>query len=200
MVNLSKEQLGSLKVALDKGMVNATNALSELLAKKISVSAPDVVFKPIREVPDLIGGPEAGVASIYVQVEGDVNGHIMLVMGLSSAFNLADILLEKQENETKELDEMDRSALEEVGNITGSYFLTSLVNHSQLDVHPSPPSCMVDMAGAVLSSVLADVSKTADQVLVMETIFSVRSQHIKGYFFLFPEPESLNLLLKALGA
>lgn len=180
-------------------MLEAADALSKMLSKKISLYAPDVVFKSIEGVTNLMGGANAGIASIYVQVEGDIDGHIMLFMNLKSACTLADILLEKQKGETKDLDEMDISALEEVGNIASSYFLKSLTDHSKLNILPSPPSCMVDMVGAVLSSIIADVSKTTDHVLVMETIFLISSRQIKGYFFLFPKPQSLNSLLKALG-
>lgn len=200
LLTLTDRQLRILKVALNKGMAGATNALSEMIGRDLSVAAVNVEFIPINQVPDMAGGPDVGVTSVYVAVEGDIHGHMMLMMDLPSANSLADILLEKMPGETIMLDDMDRSALEEVGNVTGSFFLSALVDHAELDVRPSPPSCAVDMAGALLSSVLADVSKAAEQVLTMETIFTVSDQQIKGFFFLFPEPESLNILLKAIGA
>lgn len=199
-LTLTDRQLRILKIALNKGMAGATKALSEMIARELTVSAVHVEFIPINQVPDMIGGADIGVTSVYLGVEGDIAGHMMLMMSLPSANSLADILLEKAPGETVELDEMDISALEEVGNITGSFFLAALVDHAELDVRPSPPSCAVDMAGALLSSVLADVSKAAEQVLTMETIFAVSDQQIKGFFFLFPNPESLNILLNAIGA
>lgn len=199
-LTLTERQLRVLKIALNKGMAGATKALSEMLGKELLVAAVNVEFIPVNQVPYTVGGPDAGVTSIYVAVEGDISGHMMLIMNLPSAFSLADILLEKSPGETELLDDMDISALEEVGNITGSFFLNALIDHAELDVRPSPPSCAVDMAGALLSSVLADVSKAAEQVLTMETIFSISDQQIKGFFLLFPEPESLNILLDAIGA
>lgn len=197
---LSVRQFVLLRRALVKGMAGATSALSDMLARELLVAAENVSFVPVNQVPDMVGGAEAGVTSIYVAVEGEIKGHMMLIMELSSAYMLADILLEKDPGETQGLDDMDISALEEVGNIAGSFFLNALVDHADLNVRPSPPSCAVDMAGALLSCVLADVSKAAEQVLTMETVFSVSDQQIKGFFFLFPEPDSLDILLTAIGA
>jgi chemotaxis protein CheC len=195
---LSKEQIGLLQKAIFKGMNGAASALSDMIGKELKVTAPDISFIPINDVTDAIGGPEVGVVGIYLAVEGDITGHIMLIFHLKSAFHLADLLLEKAKGETTALDEMDLSALEEVGNITGSFFLSSLGDFVSLELRPSPPSSGVDMAAALLSSVLVDVSKAAEQVLIMETVFSVSDQHIRGFFFLLPEPESLKVLLNSL--
>lgn len=192
---ISKEQLESLKKAITAGMNGAATALTEMIGKEINVTTPMVDLVVINDVSDLIGGPETGVVGIYISTEGDINGHIILLLHLKSAYHLVDLLMEKAKGETVALDEMDRSALEEVGNIAASFFMKTLGDYTSLEMVPSPPCLGVDMASALLSSVLVDVSKAAEQVLIMETIFSISSEYVRGFFFLFPDSESLEKLL-----
>lgn len=196
---ISEEQINNLQKAVAKGMEGAAAALSDMIGKSLSVSAPQITLIPINDVSKTVGGPEMGVVGIYLAIEGDVSGHIMLLFHLQSAYHLADILLEKGEGETISLDEMDLSALEEVGNVTGSFFLSAVGDFANLELRPSPPSSNIDMAAAILSSILVDVGKAAEQVFLMETVFSVSGYKIRGFFFLFPEPESLDIILTAIG-
>ena len=72
--------------------------------------------------------------------------------------------------------------------------------HLREPVQPTPPQVIIEMAGAVLDAVLLDLVTEADQVLAAKTTFSEGGRAIDGTMFVLPRPDSLQVLLDALGA
>jgi len=59
-----------------------------------------------------------------------------------------------------------------------------------------------DMAGAVVDSVLIELSQAGDLALMVETEFhgvAPGAEAIKGHFFLLPDPDTLGFILDAVG-
>ena len=57
----------------------------------------------------------------------------------------------------------------------------------------------MDMAGSILSVVLAQLGQMGDQALVIETELLSEDDGISGHFFLVPDPGSLGKILSAVG-
>ena len=57
----------------------------------------------------------------------------------------------------------------------------------------------MDMAGAILNVVLAQLGQMGDQALVIETEFLSEDDGISGQFFLVPDPGSLSTIIDAVG-
>jgi chemotaxis protein CheC len=62
---------------------------------------------------------------------------------------------------------------------------------------PSVPGLALDMAGAVLDTMLIEISQHGETALLIETEF-LSENTITGHFFLLPDPQSLNLILTIL--
>jgi len=56
-----------------------------------------------------------------------------------------------------------------------------------------------DMAGAMIDSVVADMTAVSDKVLMIETSFIESEEDLRIHIFLLPEPKSLTLLLQKIG-
>ena len=91
------------------------------------------------------------------------------------------------------------SAMMEVGNIISSSYLNALSFFSNLTIIPSTPAFAHDMAGAILGTILYEVTELSDQVLLIETDFLGNGEAIRGHFFVLPDLPSLGILLKAVG-
>ena len=65
---------------------------------------------------------------------------------------------------------------------------------TDLDLRPSPPAVMADMAGALLDIVTADILLTQDETYVAESTFSVAGNEISGMFFVMPSEQLLSAL------
>lgn len=177
-------QMDLLRELGNIGAGNATAALSGMLHdRKLDMVVPEVAFLSLPETTELIGGPEAPVAGIYIEVSGDIHGHMAFLMPIASAKELvADILGQ----EFVEFDEMSCSVLEEVGNVVITSYLNALSSMTDLMIMPSVPGLAIDMAGAIWSSVLVGAEITDDYITVIKSAFSSEGREIAGHIMLIP--------------
>ncbi len=195
--SLSLEQLDALKELGNIGAGNAATALSQILNKKVDMSVPRVKVYPIEEIPELFGGSENIVAGVLLRMFGDMQGSLMFLLDEEGAFKLLDMMMVTGIDHVT--DEISMSALMEVGNIISSSYLNSLSFFSNLTIVPSTPAFAYDMAGAILGTILYEVSEMSDQVLLIETDFLGNGESIRGHFFVLPDLPSLGSLLKSVG-
>lgn len=202
-MGISIEELNSLQIDVLReigniGAGNAATALSRMISKRIDMDVPKVNILEFRNVAELVGGPEVEVVGIYFKVTGDITGSIMFLLDKKSAKLLTNLLMSRK-SEEKELDEMDLSALQEVGNILAGSYLSSLSTLTNLKLIVSVPSIATDMAGAILSVPIILFGQVGDKVMLIETEFNEGINQVKGNFFLIPDEGSFEILLKSLG-
>jgi chemotaxis protein CheC len=196
--SLSPIQIDALREAGNIGAGNAAIALSELVDQKVDLSTPTARLLQLSNVPDLVGGPEATVAGVYLNVTGDCSGSILLLLGEESAVKLSSLMVPK-ETEGPHLSVVKRSALQETGSILSAAYLNALGRLTGLFFKPSVPGFAMDMAGAIFDYVLVDLAATEDYVLVVETDFVVSGEKVMGHLVLFPDLGTLNTILQRLG-
>ena len=199
--NLNSMQYDVLKELGNIGAGNATTALSRLINAKIDMRVPKVNLLGFSELAKAMGREEEIMVGILLLLEGDVDGMMMFLLDVSSARALVNSLMGKTDEATSDdidFDEMEYSALREIGNIiTGSY-LSALSDMTRLTIVSSVPSLQIDMAEAILSIPAIEFSKIGDKVLLIQTQFDDDSQ-ISGYFVLVPELDSYDKILSSLG-
>lgn len=196
--DLNIMQIDVLKEIGNIGAGNAVTALSKMVSKKIDMKVPKVNIVEFKDVADLVGGAEVLVSGIYFQLLGDITGSIMFIIDKTSSKLLTNLLMGKDDF-NPELDEMERSALKEVGNILAGSYLSSLSSLTGLKINVSVPSLAIDMAGAIMSVPIALFGQVGDHVLLIETEFIEGSNLVKGNFFLIPDGDSFEILLNSLG-
>ncbi len=195
---LSPKDLDHLNDVVSLGFENAAQGLSTMVDKAIRVTSPSLKVVPIEKAPGFIGEPEQEVYAIYLAMTGDVGGHILLILSVEAAGEMVGMLMGPRETQTPELDMVERSALGEVANVTGSFFMRALSDATNLDIRPSPPSVVMDMAGAVLDGPLLALALTMEEVLVIDTRFTDEERHIGGLFLVLPDACSLRLIVERL--
>ena len=94
---------------------------------------------------------------------------------------------------------MDKSALNEIGNIMAGAYARALSSMTGLKITLSTPSICVDMAGAILSVPAIEFASIGDKVLFIEDSFGIGNDMVNSNMILVPELDSLNLLFKKLG-
>jgi chemotaxis protein CheC len=199
VLKLSPIQLDALREIGNVGAGNAATALSQILNKRIDMTVPEISILPLGEVPEVVGGPDAMVAGVYLRVYGPAPSSILFLLPRDSAFYLVDMLMGREHGTTVELNAMDESALMEIGNILAGAYLNALSYFTKLTLLPSIPALAMDMAGAILSVILIQLGQMGDHALVIETEFSSDNDGVKGHFFLIPDPGSLGTIMAAIG-
>jgi chemotaxis protein CheC len=196
--NLSSIHKDALKEIGNIGAGNAATAFAQFLDCKIDMTVPSVSIMPISEVPEITGGIEQKIVSVLLRVLGEAPGSILLLFSEDSCENLLEIVLNKQ-FEVTEFDEVEISAIKEIGNILSGSYLNAINQMTGLNLFQSVPAFSYDMAGAVLSSSMITLSLESDYALLIETTFMNGGSEIEGYFFLIPDPGSLEKILGSLG-
>ena len=176
---------------------NAATALSQLLNKKITIVVPQILFMPIEEVPDAVGGADKPVVGLILRVLGDIPSHILFIFSQKDALSLASFMTQKPISETKVITELERSALKEIGVILANAYIGALSAFVGMGLVPTVPELIADMAGAIVDYILIELSDVYKFALLVESEFCETSASINGHFFLIPNPIGLEMILKA---
>lgn len=196
---LSNLQIDALKEIGNIGAGNAATALAQMVNTKIDMTVPKISILPFNEVPSLVGGPDMPVTAIFLMVQGDASANILFMLPVPAARLLIDMVMGQPAGSTETFNEIEQSALMEIGNILAATYLNAMSSFTELSLRPSVPALAFDMAGAILNVVLAQLGQVGDHVLLLETDFKKDEQEVVGHFFLLPEPGALDLILAALG-
>ncbi|WKV09110.1 chemotaxis protein CheC [Thermoanaerobacterium sp. CMT5567-10] len=194
---LNETCIDILKELGNIGSGNAITALASIIGKKIDMKIPSVKLMDFNEVQNIFGLADAIIVGIYFDLEGSVKGNILFSLDIESASYLIEYLMGVNVGEV--FSDIEKSALQEIGNIMAGSYVSSLSTLTNLDMKISPPAISIDMAGAILSVPAIKFSELSDKILFIETEFFEGSKLIKGDFFLIPDIESFDKILNALG-
>ncbi len=179
------------------GTRNAMSGLSEMTGVTIDVAELALRRAPLSEISHAFGGAETEAVGIYLTVTGSADGQLMLMYEPRIAYAFIDLLMGEAPGSTDSLTEMGRSALGEMGNVIGAFFLSAIANVTGLTLLPSPPEVMTDMAGALFDVISAEVLLDRDETFIAETTFRAQGHDISGVFMVLPTDELLQALVTA---
>jgi len=197
-LGMGELQIDLLKEVGNIGAAHAATALSKLISKDIDMKVPHVRIVDFDALTEVVGGPEAVIVAVFLEIHGDVEGNMFFILTEDSARGLIKRLLPDLIAENGFTD-MEISALSEMGNILIGSYLTSLNEFTQLNMQPSIPYMAQDMAAAILSQGVLSLSAVSDYALVIDTTFLDGEKEVEGHFFLLPNPDSLHRVFTALG-
>lgn len=209
MKDLSMEQLTDqyfdvLKELGNIGAGNATTALAQMIDCKVDMCVPQVKLLEFYEVGEIVGGEDKIMTSIFLQVEGDIDGSIMFMLSKTAAAHLVNKLMcgmlsiDEEKADEYEFGEMECSAIKEVGNIITGAYLNALSGLTNMKIFPSVPQLAIDMAGALLSVPAIEFGVYGDKILLIQTQFT-DDVVLDGFFILIPDMDSYEKILSSLG-
>lgn len=196
--NLSNLQKDALREIGNIGAGNAATAFAQFLDCKINMTVPSVEILPMTEVSEVTGGSEQRVIGVLLKVIGEAPGKILLLFSEDSIEHLLALVLDMP-IDFQEINEIQVSAIKEIGNILSGSYLNAINQMTGFNLLQTVPAFAHDMAGAILSSSLISLSEESDYALLIETVFINGVLEIEGYFFLIPDPGSLDKILQSLG-
>ncbi len=180
------------------GAGNATTAIASMLSIKVDMNVPKVELLEVSKLGACICPEDEIIVGIFLELQVDIEGSMMFLMRMDSARYLVNKLMMREETYEAEFDEMDLSALKEIGNIIAGSYLSALSAMTNLVISPSIPYLAVDMAASLLSVPAIEFGQYGDHALLIETEFG-DDVMINGYFILMPERGSYDKILKGLG-
>jgi len=180
------------------GAGNATTAIASMLSLRVDMLVPKVELMEASELGAAVCPEEEVIVGIFLELQADIEGSMMFLLKMDAAHYLLNKMMMRDLDYNEEFDEMDLSALKEVGNIIAGSYLSALATMTNLVITPSIPYIAVDMAAAVLSVPAIEFGRFGEHALLIETEFG-NDVMIDGYFILMPERGSYDKILTALG-
>ena len=153
------------------GAGNATTAMAGMLGEKLNMQVPKVELMEANKLGGAICDEEETVVGIFLEVLNDINGSMMFLLEMESAHIIVNKLMCRDASYNEPFDEMDLSALKEIGNIIAASYLSALSSLTNLRIQPSIPYIAVDMAAAILSVPAIQFGQYGDNALFIETEF-----------------------------
>lgn len=193
--------LDILKEIGNIGAGNAATSLSKMINRKVDMEVPAVEVIDTEKIVEVLGGEELIVVGIYVNFHEDISGNMLFILNKESADNVIRLLfgIDKEFSEYGPYDEMELSAIQEIGNIMASAYINSISSLSNLNINISVPSVTIDMAGSILSVPAIEYSQISDKVILIENKLKEGDNEIVGKFFVLPDIESYEKLFVSLG-
>ncbi len=187
--------LATIAVVAASAVQSAANALSEMALREITAVSPEVRMVDLSHLSMVAGDPERAVLAVYLGIEGDLQGHILIAFSETMALGLVDMLLGQDEGTTTEFGELEISALAESGNVAGSFFLTTIADWSGLTLPPTPPVVIHEMCGAILGTLASELAlQEHDQAMVIDAQFTCDGQVVDASFFMFPGDQLIEMV------
>lgn len=147
-----------MTAVMARALSNSAKALSQFLGNR-SLQPTEFALSHHRlaELPVLWGREDTPVAAVVLDVSGDLDGFLLLIVSLDECQRFLSPLIGDVTFDTDE--QLAESALGELGNVVGSAFLNDLADQFSMNVKPSPPAVVRDMIGALLATLAAALAE-----------------------------------------
>ena len=199
LLSLKPMQMDALREVANIGAGHAATALSQMTNQRVMITVPQISVTPLEEVSVHIGAPEEPVAAVLMNMLGDLTGRTLLVFPRNTALRVSEMMLRKPEGSVTELGKLEQSAIMEAGNILSGAHMNALSDFMGIMLLPSPPSLVIDMSRAVLTTAYLQFGDDPNYVFCVETEFFIVDQgkRLRGFFLLLPDAPSLKAILRA---
>jgi chemotaxis protein CheC len=200
-VNLSaptEAQFDALREVANVGCGHAANALSKLMGgRAVRIDVPSVALIASESFAELIGGEGAAVVVTSLEILGQLEGRLLLVLQEAQAQRLSLELISKPR---QLLIDAELRALEEAGNIVACACLNAIAAFTGLRLLPSTPIVSKTTTGDVAREARRDFAVQSGMVMVLEAHFSTSATpKFSGQLLVLPRRQSVQALFEKLG-
>jgi len=196
-MKLSAVQADAMQELGNIGAAHAATTLSQMVGSTVHMSVPAIKAVDIAELGNYMGEESAAMVVFELQGEIQHGGFVIFYITRESAIRLTNTMLGLTEM-NRPMNEMDESALLEVGNIMVSAFLDATAELLGFVMLPSPPAMTIDMVHAAMSSLIAGMGDEVDEVLLFSTELTCEEHKIDSDIIMMPESKTLAHMIELL--
>ena len=201
-MNFEQEKLNVFREISNIGSGNASTSLAQMLNEIVDIGIPNSDLREFSDITNSYSSPEELVVGTVLQISGDLEGFIMVIMDVDSTLTLLSRLLgRKIECDKENYEELynELNSVGEVCNILCGTYLTAMSDMTGLTIDQSIPYFSVDMVMAIMNLPASLYGGESDSILCIETEFFTLDREIEGKYYFIPKVESCNTLLGKLG-
>ncbi|MDW2798125.1 chemotaxis protein CheC [Clostridium boliviensis] len=181
------------------GTGNAATALSSMLNKTVRMTLPDVQILGYNEAIKFLGDPEEIVAAVLVKMTGEINGLMLFILKMDFINEVLSSVMQQEIEDYYQLNVLETSALEEIGNIIISSYVNAMSTLSEVTINLSVPDIAVNMLGGILSVPMVEFGYQTDKMMMISGQFVIGGKVLHSDLLMMPDIMSLNFLMEKLG-
>lgn len=197
--DMNLQELDVMKEISSIGTSHAATSLSKLLQKEVRISIPEINVLGYDETVSRIGEIEELVAATLVRMSNEVNGLMLFIFKLDLANVVLEKLIGRKYDSFEQMDELDYSALEEVGNIIICSYVNAFTQLVGVEIDLSVPSSTLNMLGGILTVPMAEYGYETDKLMYINAEFIMAGRKLSDGLLMLPDIDSLNSILEKLG-
>ena len=182
------------------GTGSAATSLASMLGQQVRMTIPEINILGYNDTIDKLGDPEEGIAAVLTRMSGEMEGIMLFLLRLDFINEVLRTMMGQEVEDYESLTEMEISALTEVGNIIISSYANAVSTLSGITIELSVPSVAVNMLGGILSVPMAEFGYVTEKLLLIDGQLLVDNRRVKSTILMMPDIESLNKMMKKLGA
>lgn len=190
------EKLSVFSEMTKQGAGMAADNIGSLTGLETDVEVSQMSFVPVSDVPTKVGNDR--YVGTVMQFDGLPSGFLAILFDEPSGAMITDALVPTDTADTDGWSDMERSALQELGNIMTSGFIDGWANVLQTSIDHSPPEFVVDMGSSIVSPIAGRLAQTQDYAFVLDSTLEIDGGEFTCELFAFPERTQLTQALDSL--
>ncbi|PHR93087.1 MAG: chemotaxis protein [Blastopirellula sp.] len=179
-------RLELLHHTFNKATEDASAAMSTWTNGQISLSLDELSEVSLESVSEDLNLGMEFFTMVVMTLDGEVGGTMILTFDEKNGRQLAATLINREVETDEVWSDLEKSALNETGNILGCAYLNALSDLVSANLVPSPPYFIQDYGASVLEQALMEQAITEDKVLICRTTFCKGTEELNWNVFFIP--------------
>ncbi len=186
-----------LRASSERCLGRAAESLSALVGFPLQLRVAGIDSMAPEALPTLTAAQdEQQLAAMQFEITGQEAGFLLIVFPFSTVHRLLHHLLPGPPTSSG-LSPLEHSAVQEVGNILASAFLSELGELIGRRILPSPPRVQFENTAELIRELTRNLQESGSEIVVVQAVFEAPSECIEGRFFVFPEMASVERLTRS---
>lgn len=191
-INLTK-----LQDICERSMRHAEDSVRSFLGDPLRLTLCGIHSLPSNALSVLSTDVECGsMIGLYSRITGQGNGRVLILVPMPMARRFLRALL-GESNDPRPLTEMEQSAIQEIGNIMSSSFLSRMGDLLGRRLLHSVPELYLENARQLVREVQASVLAIGSRTLVVQGLLEDVRERAQGRFFVVSEMAALEPIVHA---
>ncbi len=189
-------QLDAMREIINIGGGNAATSISQWINKPVTMEVPTIEIYAYDELFNSIMAEDQLVYAVTTQMIGNAGGVFLFTLTAASAELITDMMLPYGIEKTEEL---MASEIKELVNVLVNSFLNAVGRLLDLNLLSSLPHLIIDMFGAVISSLYMEFDQYDEQIMIIKNEFFYQGNKMEASLYFIPKTGVLNQLFLSLG-
>ena len=178
------------RLSIDKSSLS----LSKMIKSGARIELEDAYSADISDISARVSNNEEEVVGTIVKLEGDASFNLLFIVRVKDSLALTDMILRRPVGTTTQFDLYAQSAVQEIGNIMANSVANVFSVDFQIGIQTTPPILVHDYIGTIFGEYIMETATTQDEIMIIESKFSVVQHDIKCQMFVLPTDGSEKVL------